>query len=824
MKKLFIPFIIFIGISINVSAQEKSRREIKGDKYAFTYSFDKAIDYYTRTKQLSIEGQRHLAESYHNINLNVKSEEAYQKLVSNSVGVIPEDYYNYAMVLKTNGKYDQARQWMDKFAAATPGDLRAKDYLAKKAGLAGLLNDDGKFKVQHLNINTNADDFGTNYYQDKIVFSSSRSRKTMIVHNYNWTGKPFYNMYMAEVDGDQLKSPKRFGKKLNNILHDGPASFSNNGTYVAFTKNHHNDMSRDLVVELQIFFSTFVEGKWLKAEPFVLNNSEYSVGQPFLSADGNTMYFTSDMPGGYGGADIYRIKKAGDGAWGKAENLGDKINTEGDEMYPFIEEGSGIMYFASNGRYGLGGLDIFICPLNGSGFGQAVNAGSPVNTANDDFAMIINNKTNTGYFSSNRSDGSGGDDIYSFVVTKEAEILAPELAFTVIVPENIPTGRRVRETFPVRNYVFFDLGSTEISDRYVLLKKEEVQGFKEDQLEVYIPKNLSGRSNRQMTVYYNILNILGDRMVKNPTATIKLLGASEKGPEDGLLMAASVKAYLVNIFGIHASRITLEGRDKPKLPTVQEGQVGNAELYLQGDRRVSIESSSPLLLMEFQSGPDAPLKPLEIVITEEAPIDSYISFELGEGKEDITSWALEVKDDKGTVQYIGPYTVDQISIPGKSILGDKTEGDYTVTMIGQTKSGVTVKNDTTIHLKLWTPPADAEEMRFTVLYGFDETKAIPMYERYITDVITPKIPKGAKVVIHGYTDILGDEIYNKKLSLDRANDVKRIMETALANAGRNDVRFEVYGFGEDPKLTLFNNKYPEERFYNRSVMIDIIPR
>jgi hypothetical protein len=320
MKKLLIPVIVLVGICMNVNAQEKLRKEVKGDKYAFTYSFDKAIDCYTHTRQLSAEGQRSLAECYHKIDLNILSEDAYSKLISMPGVILPEDYYNYAMVMKINGKYEQSDKMMDIFSALKPNDLRAMDYAANRVELPGLLQDDGKYKTEHLNINTDADDFGTCYYKNMVVFSSSRSLHKMIVRNYNWTRKPFWDMYVCEVNENQLKHLKNFNKRLNGDLHDGPACFSNNDTYMAFTRNNYHDKSKDRVVELQIYFSNNTDGKWSKPEPFILNNSEYSVGQPFLTSDGNTMYFTSDMPGGFGAADLYRITKSGTGVWGKAEN------------------------------------------------------------------------------------------------------------------------------------------------------------------------------------------------------------------------------------------------------------------------------------------------------------------------------------------------------------------------------------------------------------------------------------------------------------------------------------------------------------------------
>ncbi|MBA4411445.1 MAG: flagellar motor protein MotB [Odoribacter sp.] len=400
----------------------------------------------------------------------------------------------------------------------------------------------------------------------------------------------------------------------------------------------------------------------------------------------------------------------------------------------------------------------------------------------------------------------------------------PEVTFAVTAPKNVPVERRVRETFPIRNYVFFNLGSTEIPNRYVKLRKAQVKDFREDQLEVLTPKELTGRSKRQMTVYYNVLNILGDRMVKYPASTIILVGSSEKGPKDGRAMAESVKTYLIDIFGIDASRIAIEGRSKPKIPSEQPGGKLELDLLREGDRRVSIESTSPALLMEFQSGPDSPLKPVEIIDIQVAPIESYVSFNVAGADTAFSSWTLEIEDEQGKVQKFGPYTKEKVSIPGKSILGDRAKGDYKISMIGQTKSGKVIRKETSAQLVLWKPAVAEEMMRFSVIYEFNNSKAISIYEKYLTAIVTPKIPKNGTVIIHGHTDIIGGEDNNLKLSLARANDVRGILENGLAKAGRTDVKFEVHGFGEDQSLAPFENKFPEERFYNRTVIIDIIPK
>jgi len=399
-------------------------------------------------------------------------------------------------------------------------------------------------------------------------------------------------------------------------------------------------------------------------------------------------------------------------------------------------------------------------------------------------------------------------------------VVEPEVNFYVDAPKNIPAVTNVREIFPLGNYVYFDLGSTKIPSRYVLLTKDQVKDFRQDQVELTTPENFSGRSSRQMIVYYNVLNIMGDRMVKNPKTSIRLIGSSEQGPKDGREMAESTKHYLVSVFGIEPSRISVEGRVKPVLASVQVGGTVDLVMLQEGDRRVTIESNSPELLLEFYSGKNA-MRPVEIVSGQVAPLDSYVFVNADGGKDAYTTWSLEFKDEQGTVQNFGPYSQDKISIPGNSVLGNRAEGDYKVTLIGQTKSGKTLKKETSAHLINWAPSTTDEAMRFSVIYEFNSAKTIRLYEKYINDVVVPKIPQNGTVIIHGHADITGSETYNMNLSIERANDVKAIMQKSLNKAGRNDVKFVVSGYGEDVKKSPFDNKFPEERYYNRTVIIDI---
>jgi len=408
-------------------------------------------------------------------------------------------------------------------------------------------------------------------------------------------------------------------------------------------------------------------------------------------------------------------------------------------------------------------------------------------------------------------------------VTVIPEEIVPAFQFSVNAPANIPLERTVRETFPLRNYVFFDLGSTQIPERYVLLKKPQVADFKEDNVELFTPQNLSGRSDRQMIVYYNVLNILGDRMSKNPTSNITLVGSSESGVENGLQMSESIKKYLVDVFAIAPNRITTQGRNEPKIPSRQTGGTEELVLLAEGDRRVTIESNAPALLMEFGSGPKTPLKPVTILDVNEAPSESYVNFNNKGSDEAFTSWSMEIKGPDGIVQNHGPYTQENVVLPGKTIMGTNPQGKYNVKMTGITAENNFETKDTTVEMTLWTPTKNEVAMRFSVIYEFNESNAIGLYDKYLKEVIVPKIPQNAKVILQGYTDIIGNANYNQRLSLQRANDVKNTIQTELTRLGRKDVKIEVYGIGEDNNLSPFGNKYPEERFYNRAVLIDIVP-
>ncbi|MBW4889758.1 OmpA family protein [Mucilaginibacter sp. HMF5004] len=394
-----------------------------------------------------------------------------------------------------------------------------------------------------------------------------------------------------------------------------------------------------------------------------------------------------------------------------------------------------------------------------------------------------------------------------------------EVVFTVRAPISIPAKRQVSETLPLRNSVFFDDGSSDIPVRYVMLSTSQASSFREHELQSEQSVSTTGRSSRQLNVYHNILNILGDRLRSNPDAVITLTGASGRGIVDGKAMAESIKRYLVVNFGIDGNRITTVGRIKPVVASEQPG--GNKELVLlrAGDRRVDIESSSPALLLEVGGGM---MKPVQIVATQVDPMDSQVILNVDGAKDLLQSWSVDITDDKGISQHYGPYTTDQQGIAGTHIVGARPEGDYKITMIGITKSGLSVKKESSVHL-VRNDNVVVKGYRYSILFDFDKSNAIASYEKFLTGTVAASIIDGSTVIIHGHTDIIGEEDHNMKLSQQRAAEVQTILEHALVASGKTHVKFETLGFGEDASHAPFDNSLPEERFYNRTVIVDIIP-
>lgn len=403
-------------------------------------------------------------------------------------------------------------------------------------------------------------------------------------------------------------------------------------------------------------------------------------------------------------------------------------------------------------------------------------------------------------------------------VVKELPIVAAPVSmvtFYVTVPKAAPISRQVSEILPLRNSVFFDNGSNQIPGRYAILTPDQATGFREKQLQNASDTGMRGRSARQLNVYYNVLNIVGDRLRANPNANILLTGASGTDVANGKIMAESVKTYLVSAFGIDGSRIQTVGRIKPVIASEQPGGKTQLALLRAGDRRVDVESTSAPLLFEVGGGM---MNPVQITSIQTDPFNNQVVFNVGEAK----NWSVNVTDESGITQHYGPFTDSLAIISVKTILGNNAKGNYKVVMTAENKDGNQITKESTFYLAKQEVIVE-KGLRYSILFDFDRSNAMAPYSNFLTKLVASSIPDSSTVIIHGHTDIIGEEAHNLKLSQQRAQDVQNILHQALTSQGKNSVKFETNGFGEDTNHAPFENALPEERFYNRTVIIDIVP-
>jgi outer membrane protein OmpA-like peptidoglycan-associated protein/tetratricopeptide (TPR) repeat protein len=348
----------------------------------------------------------------------------YGELFALTQDVDPEYYYRYAQSLKSIKDYKKADEMMAKFGQKSGNDLRAKLAGSQKDYLAEIKKNSGRYTLEDAGINSEFSDYGSAYYNNKVIFASARDTGSLRKSRHSWTGESFTNMYSAEKEADgALKSEERFSKKLNSKYHESTPVFTKDGQTVYFTRNNYltkKGKDKEGAVLLKLYKATLDGEQWINVTELPFNSNEYSVAHPALSPDGKTLYFASNMPGTLGQSDLFKVAINGD-SFGPVENLGNTINTEGRETFPFITP-ENELFFASDGHPGLGGLDVFVSKGEKDGsFKNVLNVGEPLNSSKDDFSYLVDNKTHLGYVTSNREGGQGSDDIYRFKETKKIE-------------------------------------------------------------------------------------------------------------------------------------------------------------------------------------------------------------------------------------------------------------------------------------------------------------------------------------------------------------------------------------------------------------------
>jgi outer membrane protein OmpA-like peptidoglycan-associated protein/tetratricopeptide (TPR) repeat protein len=409
MKNLYIT-LSFVAISFTISAQNKDTKS--ADKLFARYEYVDAAKAYLNLVE-NDKGDayvyKQLGDTYYNMFNATEAVKWYARATETNQDA--ETYYRYAQMLKANGKYEDANKQMQKFAAAAPSDSRAKAFKENPNYVPRLLDKTKLYNVNSSDISSDKSDFGAVLYDNSLYFTSARNGARK---NYGWTDEPFLDIYKADYNADGTITNAGVVSSLNSKWHDGPVTISADGNTAYFASESYKEKVSEKdkkanakFSQVYLFKATKNGDTWgdLTALPF--NDKTFSSSNPSLSRDGKTLYFSSNRPGSIGGVDIWKVAINADGTYGEPQNLGTKVNTEGNESFPFIADDNKTLFFASSGKPGLGGLDLYQIDLSG---GDATNLGKPVNTEKDDFAFTFNGTKNVGFLSSNRN---GNDDIFA---------------------------------------------------------------------------------------------------------------------------------------------------------------------------------------------------------------------------------------------------------------------------------------------------------------------------------------------------------------------------------------------------------------------------
>jgi outer membrane protein OmpA-like peptidoglycan-associated protein len=420
---------LVIACFASLTMYSQKNKEAKADNAYEKFAYVDAIQTYERVVKKGYKSQdllQKLGNAYYFKADLVKAAKWYGELFALSQYVEPEYYYRYAQSLKAVKDYTKADLMLVKFNELKETDLRSRLAKNQTDYLTRIKNNSDRYVIENAGINTKYSEFGSAFFNNKIVFTSSRDTGSFSNKRHSWTGEGFTNLYKADIISEgSLSNVGNICSDINSRVNESTPVFTKDGKKVYFTRNNFIDgkIGRDSKrTSLLKLYSANLEGeKWTNVKELPFNSNNYNVAHPALSADEQTLFFASDMPGSLGQSDLYKIAINTDGSFGSPTNLGTTINTEGRETFPMVSE-NGELYFASDGHPGLGGLDIFVSKVSNEGkFSQVINVGEPVNSSFDDFGFLINDKTRYGYFTSNRDGGKGGDDIYKFKELKKLD-------------------------------------------------------------------------------------------------------------------------------------------------------------------------------------------------------------------------------------------------------------------------------------------------------------------------------------------------------------------------------------------------------------------
>ena len=411
-----------LGCFISISLQAQTPAERKANRLFDNYAYSEAIELYEYVLEKSPNNQqviRNLAQASIKTGDQSRTEKYLQKIIE-AGSAKNDDFLNYALALQSNGNKDEAAKWFKKYDELMSADQRGNRFSKSIDSYKSFFDESDTYSFEAAPFNTSSSDFSLVPYNEGFIMVSGGNQKGYSPSKYPWDNNRWLDLFFVSPTGDP--KAKKLSRRINTKYHEGPASFSPERKQLAFTRNSFNKgkvkRSGDHINKLSIFFAEPGKRDFKNVVPFKYNSPEFSNGHPAFSADGNKMYFSSDRPGGYGGSDIY-VSIYKDSTWSEPRNLGPTVNTTGNELFPIIYKDS-LLSFSSNGWGGMGGLDVMFSEFLNDTLSSALNPGSPLNSPYDDFSWLILEGAKSGYVSSNRPGGKGGDDVYKYTYSPKA--------------------------------------------------------------------------------------------------------------------------------------------------------------------------------------------------------------------------------------------------------------------------------------------------------------------------------------------------------------------------------------------------------------------
>lgn len=596
------------------------------DRMAYTNSIDN-FEKYLSKKNEPANAKIKLANAYRLTNDIPNAEKWFSKIVD-----LPEsepiNMFYYAKLLMGQEKYKEAQIWFNKYLEKVPDDFVAEMLLVSCKSVNTFKKDTTLFTIKQAEIPEISTAFAQIPYGEGIIFTADKmSFKNSTTAN--WTGRSYLDIYFSQKDQNgKWLSPMLLKGNVNGQYHEGPACFNKEGNVVYFTRSNYakKKLAKSSKSEnnLQLFRAELVGDKWTNVTSMPFNSDEYSCGHPSLSPDDKTLYFISDMPGGSGGTDIYKTTSNGT-SWAKPENLGDVINTSGNEMFPYFHS-DGTFYFSSDAHNNLGGLDVFMSSYDGKKWLQVENLNYPLNTSKDDFAFVLNPDNKTGYVSSNRGEG---DKIYEITKNEPTFILSgmvfqkgkPGLMIDSAVIEIQNLTDKTKETVLTNKSGFYKIKLKSKSEYFIKASKPMYFTVTEPKNVCMIGKKISENftANFELdqiiiekpivleNIYYDLdkwfirpdaakeLDRLVQLMNDNPTLTIELSSHTDSraGDQYNLVLSdkrAKAAVEYVASKGIDKNRMRWKGYGESKLVNHCKNDVKCTEEEHQQNRRTEFKA------------------------------------------------------------------------------------------------------------------------------------------------------------------------------------------------------------------------------------------